>query len=61
MDDGVAVEFVEIGEKLALSSALEASRMWGEHRSAILEKKPSARLSQEPCFGVNTKEKRPSG
>src|ERR1700735_372915 len=28
---------------------------------AILEKKPSTRLSQEPCFGVNTRVKRPSG
>jgi hypothetical protein len=28
---------------------------------AILEKNPSTRLSHEPCFGVNTKEKRPSG
>jgi hypothetical protein len=26
-----------------------------------LEKNPSTRLSQEPCFGVNTKVKRPSG
>jgi hypothetical protein len=27
---------------------------------AILEKKPSTRLSLEPCFGVDTKVKRPS-
>jgi hypothetical protein len=28
---------------------------------AALEKKSSTRFSQEPCFGVNTMEKRPSG
>ena len=44
---------------LALSSALEATRMWRSMDRAILEKKPSTRLSHEPCFGVNTKEKRP--
>jgi len=28
---------------------------------AILEKKPSTRFGQQPCFGVNTKMNRPSG
>ena len=46
---------------LAFSSALEATRMWRSMDRAILEKKPSTRLSQEPCLGVNTKAKRPSG
>jgi len=35
--------------------------MWRSTDRAILEKSPSIRLSQEPCFGVNTKVKRPSG
>ena len=35
--------------------------MWRSTDRAILEKKPSTRLSHEPCFGVNTKVKRPSG
>ena len=43
-----------------LSSAFEATRMRRRTERAIFEKKPSTRLSQEPCFGVNTKLKRPS-
>jgi len=51
MDDGGSVD---------LSSALDATRMWRSMERAILEKKPSTRLSHEPCLGVNTKQNRPS-
>src|ERR1700732_1892375 len=44
-----------------LSSTFEATRIWRSIDRAILEKNPSTRLSQEPCLGVNTSEKRPSG
>jgi hypothetical protein len=44
-----------------LSSSFDATRIWRSIERAILEKKPSIKLSQEPCFGVNTKAKRPSG
>src|SRR5580692_3402165 len=46
---------------LCFSSTFEATRMPRKTDRAIFEKKPSIRLSQEPCFGVNTKLKRPSG
>src|SRR6266481_7163266 len=36
----------------SLSSCLEVTRMWRRTERASLEKKPSTRLSQEPCFGV---------
>src|SRR5271165_1710392 len=38
-----------------LSSCLVATRMWRRTERASLEKKPSTRLSQEPCLGVKTK------
>lgn len=46
---------------LAFSSALEATRMWRSMERAIFEKKPSMRLSHEPCLGVKTNVNRPSG
>jgi hypothetical protein len=45
----------------SLSSCLEATRMWRRTEPASLEKKPSIRLSQEPCLGVNVNAKRPAG
>ena len=44
-----------------LSSCLEATRIWRSTERASFEKKPSTRLSQEPCFGVKTKMKRSFG
>ena len=35
--------------------------MWRSTERASLEKKPSMRLSHDPCFGVNVKVKRPMG
>ena len=34
-----------------LSSCFDVTRMWRRTERANLEKKPSMRLSQEPCFG----------
>src|SRR5580693_4868847 len=45
----------------SLSSCLEATRMWRKTVRASLEKKPSIKLSQEPCLGVKVNWKRPSG
>ena len=35
--------------------------MWRRTERASLEKKPSTRLSQEPCLGVKVNSKRPRG
>src|SRR5208337_1700790 len=45
----------------SLSSFLDATRMWRRIERASLEKKPSMRLSQEPCLGVKINSKRPTG
>src|SRR5215468_5363898 len=45
----------------SLSSCLDATRMWRSTERASLEKKPSTRLSQEPCLGVKVNSKRPTG
>jgi hypothetical protein len=44
-----------------LSSYFEATRMWRRTERANLEKKPSIKLSQEPCLGVKVNSKRPAG
>src|SRR5271169_4149190 len=44
-----------------LSSCLSATRMWRNTERASLEKKPSMRLSQEPCLGRKVNAKRPFG
>ena len=36
----------------SLSSCFDVTRMWRRIERANLEKKPSMRLSQEPCLGV---------
>src|SRR5262252_1533886 len=43
------------------SWCLELTRMWRSTARASLEKKPSMRLSHDPCVGVNVKVKRPMG
>ena len=43
----------------SLSSCFEATRMWRRTERANLEKKPSMRLSHEPCLGVKVNSKRP--
>ena len=45
----------------SLSSCLEATRMWRRTERASFEKKPSIRLSHEPCVGVNVNSNRPAG
>src|SRR5258707_14362501 len=45
----------------SFSSCLELTRMWRSTERASLEKKPSMRLSHDPCVGVNVKVKRPMG
>src|SRR5208337_2976031 len=44
----------------SLSSCLDATRMWRSTERASL-KKPSTRLSQEPCLGVKMNSNRPVG
>lgn len=45
----------------SLSSCFEVTRMWRRMERANLEKKPSMRLSQEPCLGVKVNSKQPAG
>jgi hypothetical protein len=45
----------------SLSSSFEATRMWRRTERANLEKKPSTRLSHEPCLGVKVNWKRRGG
>ena len=44
-----------------LSSCFDVTRIWRRTERANLEKKPSIRLSQEPCLVVKVKSKRPGG
>src|ERR1700676_3108328 len=45
----------------SLSSCFEVTRMWRKTDRVNLEKKPSMRLSHEPCLGVKVTWKRPGG
>jgi hypothetical protein len=63
MNNRLATEVVEVRDdplSECLSSAFGATQRGRRTERAIFEKKPSTRLSQEPCFDVNTKLKRPS-
>jgi hypothetical protein len=54
MNDGIAVEMIMAALRRSLSSCLDATLMWRRTERASSEKKPSTRLSQEPCLGVNS-------
>src|ERR1700730_3503224 len=45
----------------SVSSCFEGTRIWRGTERASLEKKPSTKLSQEPCVGVKVNSKRPAG
>ena len=45
----------------SFSSCFDLTRMWRKTERANLEKKPSMRLSQEPCLGVKVNSKRAAG
>ena len=45
----------------SLSSCFDVTRMWRRTERANLEKKPSMRLSQEPCLGVKVNSNRRRG
>jgi hypothetical protein len=61
MDDGVTIEVIHGGHDTVLEFCLEATRIWRSTERASFEKKPSTRLSQEPCLGVKVNSKRPVG
>ena len=61
VDDGLAIDVGNKGHRRSPSSCLELTRMWRSTERASLEKKPSMRLSHDPCVGVNVKVKRPTG
>ena len=63
MDDGMAIDVVKMPAMMRYlaGSCFDVTRIWRRTERANLEKKPSIRLSQEPCLGVKVKSKRPGG
>ena len=62
MDDRMSVELVDCGDDALLEFLFRSeTRMWRRTDRESLEKKPSTRLSQEPCLGVKVNSKRPVG
>jgi len=61
VNDWIAVEVIDRGMRRSLSSCLEETRLWRRTERASLEKKPSTRLSQEPCVGVKVNSNLPAG
>ena len=61
MDDGMLLMSSMAAMMRCLSSCFEFTRMWRRTERANFEKKPSIRLSQEPCLGVKVNSKRPAG
>ena len=61
MDDGFSVEVIEVGEDPRLEFFLGCDANAAEHGQRHFGKEAFDEMSQEPCFGVNTKVKRPSG
>jgi hypothetical protein len=61
MNDRLAVDVLEIRQDPGFQFGLGSDRMYRSMDRVILEKKPSIRLSQDPCCGVNIKVRRPSG
>ena len=61
MDDGMTIDIGDAGHDAFLSSCFEVTRMWRSTERANLEKKPSMRLSHEPCLGMKVNWKRPAG
>ena len=61
MDDRVAIEVVDELHDALLELVRRADADMTSTDRAAPAKKPSTRLSQEPCLGVNTTLKRPSG
>jgi hypothetical protein len=52
MDDGQWVDVLDGRQDTLREFVFGATRMCRNTERASLEKKPSTRLSQEPCFGV---------
>ena len=60
VNHGVAVEEIHGGHEAVLEFLLDETRMWRRTERASLEKKPSTRLSHDPCLGVKVNLKRPA-
>ena len=61
MNDGMAIEFIHGGHDAILEFLFGRDADVARTERASLEKKPSMRLSQEPCLGVKVNSKRPAG
>jgi hypothetical protein len=61
MDDRVAIEITDEFDDALHQLVCRVDKHVAEHGARRFGEKPSTRLSQEPCLGVNTKAKRPSG
>src|SRR5689334_6242809 len=55
MNNVFAVEAIEVGKDPRLEFMFRSDTDVAKQGASILEKSPSIRLSQETCFGVNTK------
>jgi hypothetical protein len=61
VDDRVLMRRSIAAMMRSLSSCLDVTRMWRRTDRVSLEKKPSTRLSHEPCLGAKLNSKRPAG
>ena len=62
MGDGLLVDVLDGGQDTLRELVFGSNSDVPEHGARqLLEKKPSTRLSQDPCFGVKVNSKRPSG
>ena len=61
MDDRVAIEITDELDDALLQFVCRVDTDVAEHGARCFEEKTLDELSQEPCLGVNTKAKRPSG
>jgi hypothetical protein len=61
VNDGIAVEIIHGGHEAILDLLLGCDADVAQDGAGSLEKKPSTRLSQEPCLGVKVSDDRLGG
>jgi hypothetical protein len=62
INDGMmAIEFIHDGHDAVLEFLFGCDTDVPQHERVSLEKKPSMRLSQQPCVGVKVNSNRPAG
>jgi hypothetical protein len=61
VNDWIAVELIDRGHETLLELLFGGDTDVAQDERASLEKKPSTRLSQEPCLGVKVNSNLPAG